>query len=71
MNNSGLLGYSVRELLERAMKLIIAESTTGPAFDKHVAFEVDLNLYDPKIGRKHPVTARVKIKGRSRILEKR
>jgi len=53
------------------MKLIIAESTTGPAFDKHVAFEVDLNLYDPKIGRKHPVTARVKIKGRSRILEKR
>jgi len=69
MQSSGLLGYSVRELLERALKLIIAESTTGPAFDKRIDLKIDLSLYDPKLGRKHPVTAKVRITGRSRVLD--
>jgi len=70
MQSSGWLGYSVRELMQRAAKLILASSTRGPDFDKRIDRYLDLEVWDAKLNRKHPITVRLRITVRSRILEK-
>ena len=71
MNSSGFLGYSVRELMQRAAKLIMQHSTQGPKLERHIDLEQNFEVWDPKLQRIHPITVRVRITVRSRILEKR
>jgi hypothetical protein len=56
--------------MQRAAKLILAASTTGPKFDKRIDKELDVDLWDEKFRRKHPVTIRIRVTVRSRILER-
>ena len=71
MQSSGWLGYSVREFMQRAAKLILQHSTTGPKMDRRIDKFLDCELWDAKLQRWHPVQIRVRITVRSRILEKR
>jgi hypothetical protein len=52
---------SVREFLERATHLIIRESDRFPVFDKRIDIEVELDLHDSKIGRRHRVKAKLRV----------
>lgn len=70
MHSSGWLGYSVREFMQRAAKLILAASTTGPQMDRRIDKFHDCELWDAKRQRWHPVTVRVRVTVRSRILER-
>jgi hypothetical protein len=57
--------------MQRAGKLILQHSTTGPKFDKRIDKELDCDLWDAKLARWHPVSIKVRVTVRSRILEKR
>ena len=70
MNSSGWLGYSVREFMQRAAKLIMAASTRGPDMDKRLDIAHDLELWDPKLQRRHPIEVRLRVTVRSRLFER-
>lgn len=59
----------MREFMQRAAKLILAASTTGPQMDRRIDKYHDCELWDAKLHRWHPVTIRVRVTVRSRILE--
>ena len=48
------LGYSVRELMQRAAKLIIAASTRWPDMDKRLDVFHECEVWDTKLNRRHP-----------------
>ncbi|MEP6609228.1 MAG: hypothetical protein ABJA83_11180 [Burkholderiaceae bacterium] len=61
------LKLSVRELLERAARLIVKQSTQGPDFDRRIDLFYDVDLKDHKLGRKHRVRVRLKVTAASLI----
>ena len=69
--NSGWRGYSIRELMQRAAKLILQASQRGPDFERRIDLYEDMDVWDPKLQRKHPIRVRIRVTVRSRILEKR
>ena len=71
MNSSGWLGYSVREFLSRAAKLILERSKRGPDFEYRIDKYLDLEPFDHKLNRRHPITVRVRVTVRSRIFDSR
>ena len=60
---------SVRELAQRAAKLIMQNSKGGPAFERRIDLFEDVTVWDEKLQRKHPITIRLRVTVRSRILE--
>lgn len=57
--------------MQRAAKEIIRLSTRGPDFEKRIDLYEDMEVFDDKLQRMHPITVRVRVTVRSRILEKR
>ena len=56
--------------MQRATKLIMQHSTQGPRFERRIDLYEDMEVWDPKLNRRHPVTVRVRVTVRSRILER-
>ena len=67
--SSEVLDYTVRQLLERGARLIVKESTEGPAFDRRLDWEFDLEFYDRKIARHHRVRCKLRLTARSLIFD--
>lgn len=66
-----ILTFTVRQLLERSVKLILQESTHFPRFDKRIDLEFDVTIDDRKIGRPHPVRAKIRVTAISELFSKR
>jgi hypothetical protein len=69
--NTGWRGYSIRELMQRAAKEIMRLSKRGPDFEKRIDLYEDMELWDAQLQRNHPVTVKIRVTVRSRILEAR
>ena len=62
-----LLDMSVRDLLKRSARLIVKQSARGPDFERRIDLFYDVDLKDPKLGRKHRVRVRIKVTAASLI----
>jgi hypothetical protein len=67
--DDSILDISVRELLERGARLIVQQSTRGPDFERRIDLYYDIDLKDPKLGRKHRVRVRLKVTAASLIFD--
>jgi hypothetical protein len=67
--NNDLLGMSLREILERATKLIIQNSERFPNFDRRIDLEFVFHPIDPKIGRRHRVRTKLRITAVSELFD--
>lgn len=67
--DDSILDISVRELLERGARLIVQHSTRGPDFERRIDLYYDIDLKDPKLGRKHRVRVRLKVTAASLIFD--
>lgn len=63
------LGMSLRELVERAAKIIVRDSKNGPNFEGRIDLYYDVEFFDAKIARTHRVRARVKITAASLLFD--
>ena len=55
--------------MQRAAKEIVRLSTRGPDFEKRIDLYEDMEVFDEKLQRWHPIEVRVRVTVRSRILE--